>query len=67
MYVGGISREYIFAFPFPVFPFNRDKIHEFTITRNVYLLAGWLQTSLQSWQYIFFPGGVRIFLVLPPW
>ena len=39
MYVGGISREYIFAFPFPVFPFNRDK---FTNSQSHEMYIFWL-------------------------
>ena len=39
MYLGGISREYIFAFPFPVFPFNRDK---FTNSQSHEMYIFWL-------------------------
>ena len=57
------SRIY-FCISFSGFSIQSRQIHEFTITRNVYLLAGWLQTSLQSWQYIFSAGGVGIFFLV---
>jgi len=58
MYVGGISREYIFAFPFPFFYSiaTNSQSHEMYI----FWLAGF-RLVFNLGNMIFFPGGVGIF------